>query len=308
MPPIAKVVVGPVSIPVQYNIPDAQLFSQKWWAEATKTNFFWTQFKRYTSRGTINKRIGLEIKTEVVEGTRGLQVKSNAAETAQGKGRPKQKKRMRPESTPLAPTPVATSGTEEETDSDSEAHFIEERLETDDLGIGEDMPGPGPSARPRQKPAYFPPFECTRCTKETAFSDISIEHDGTLLCKACKGNVPEVASGDIAVEMPTQAGGLFEPLKDTRAALLEPPKDTNASQATKPESLVVKVEDEKPELQDRPATTGAATKPKRQRQREDDGRILTINGEEWLVYADEKGDEHAIKLGMASKKIKIELD
>ncbi|KIW70210.1 hypothetical protein PV04_02501 [Phialophora macrospora] len=61
MAPASKVIVGPVSIPVQYTIPDTQCFTQKWWAEATKTNLFWTQFKRYTSRGTVNKRIGLEI-------------------------------------------------------------------------------------------------------------------------------------------------------------------------------------------------------------------------------------------------------
>jgi hypothetical protein len=65
------------------------------------------------------------------------------------------------------------------------------------------------------------------------------------------------------------------------------------------------VEDEEPRLQDRSAATVAATKAKRQR--EDDGRIVKIHGEDWLIYADEYGEEHAVKLG-TPKKIKIELD
>ncbi|OCT49909.1 hypothetical protein CLCR_11342 [Cladophialophora carrionii] len=301
MAPLARIVVGEVSIPVQYSIPDAQLFSQKWWAEATKTNLFWTQFKRYISRGTINKRIGLEIKTDVVEGTRGLQIHSNTAEPTRGKGRgrPKQrKKRMRPQSTSVASTPTATPGAEEQSEFESEADTMDERLESDELGIGGgEIPGSRRSARPRRKPALFHPVECTKCNKECAFSDISVRYDGTLLCEACNGTVPEVAAESIAVEVPTLSGNLFEP-----------PKDTMAGPSTPAESPIVKLEDEKPGLQDMSATIVAATKTKRQRQHEDDGRILTINGQEWLVYADEKGDEHAVKLGSASKKIKIELD
>ncbi|ETI19813.1 hypothetical protein G647_08826 [Cladophialophora carrionii CBS 160.54] len=306
MAPLARIVVGPVSIPVQYNIPDAQLFSQKWWAEATKTNLFWTQFKKYISRGTINKRIGLEIKADVVEGTRGLQIHSNAAEPTRGKGRgrPKQqKKRMRPQSTYVASTPTATPGAEEHSEFESEVDTMDERLESDELGIGGgDMPGPRRSARPRRKPAFSPQSNAQSATKNAhsgAFSDISVRYDGTLLCEACNGTVPEVAEESIAVEVPTLSGNLFEP-----------PKDTMAGPSTPAESSIVKLEDEKSELQDRLATTVAATKTKRrrQRQREDDGRILTINGEEWLVYVDEKGDEHTVKLGLAKKKIKIELD
>jgi hypothetical protein len=195
MAPFAKVIVGPVSIPAQYNIPDAQLFTQKWWAEATKTNLFWTQFKRYLSRGTVHKRIGLEIKTDIVESTRGLQTNFNVAEIPRRKTRPKQQPRPGVQSTPSYRSTTAKSGTEEQSDSESDADTIEETPEIDETGVGGEIPIPRRSGRARRRPAAVHQVQCTQCKKVCTFSDVNIGDDGNLVCEACNDTGPEVSRG-----------------------------------------------------------------------------------------------------------------
>ncbi len=289
-PPVKKVTIDKVSIPVHYNIRGTPLFTPNWYREVAKTDFFWGQIKRYISQGTFNRRIGLEIRTDIEETN---QTRAQGREDRKANQLRTSSASVARES--AATTPRPDEGLDSEPESGlTQAQEIDETTPTRSeyhLRLRE---------RPAQKPSspvVVEKVECPECNDFAVLSEMSLNEKLDLVCKSCAVGEVDPAFDTITISVPM---GPIEPPRQR--------EESDASRAIQLEAPVIKVEKE----ENRDPHYGAATasiSANAKRPREEGGQVMDISGERFIIYTDKNGKEHAIlHPSQPGKKIKIELE
>ena len=290
-PSLKKVTLERVSIPVHYNIPGLPLFTQNWFKEVAKTDFFWLQIKKYVSKGTLNRRIGLDIRTDIEEVT---QVRAQEREVK------KPGQHRTPSASVVRECATTTPGPEEEFEPEAESDLISPSQKDNE---NEAAPKTnGYHLRRRARPARkatsptVEKVECARCNDFESLSEMSVNKELGLICKSCSVGEADPAANTITITVPRKT--------------IEPPapqENLGARQALLPEAPVIKMEEEETGDHHRPATASMTTNAKRSRQ--DEGQVVDIEGERFIVFTDKNGMQRVILHPLQPrKKIKVELN
>ena len=206
MAPQRKVTLKEVSIPKEYSIPGASLFTQTWWKKVARTDFFWTQLSKYVSKGTLNRRMSLEIKVDA---------EKIFQENAKSK---EQKRRNQSKSVPSTTGRASTAPEVDDNDNLATAAPAQGQIR---------LPPERPTSTHRRArckgtaTSYVQKVECTECGEFKAVQDMTMDDDGNYVCESCgifqPNSLPQAGS-TITISIPGRSADLDRHLRETTAA------------------------------------------------------------------------------------------